>query len=153
VPGFDFPGTVHRLHEDLFRTRKARCESQIVGYGEVRSHGRGAGTNTVQSTLAVAYLSAAGEHPRERYVVESINVVLFWLVPIFYSFDIIPAKFHFIYQYNPLAILVLALRNILLDGSAPPSLLMWKLFGSSLLVFAGGWFIFQSLQRRFYEYL
>src|ERR1700724_1625055 len=66
VPGFDFPGTVHRLHEDLFGTRKARCESQIVGYGEVRSHGRGAGTDTVQSTLAVAYLSAAGEHPRER---------------------------------------------------------------------------------------
>jgi hypothetical protein len=66
VPGFDFSGTVHRLHEDLLRTHKARCESQIVGYGEVRSHGRGTGTNTVQSTLAVAYLSAAGEHPRER---------------------------------------------------------------------------------------
>jgi ABC-type polysaccharide/polyol phosphate export permease len=88
-----------------------------------------------------------------RYVVESINVVLFWLVPIFYSFNIIPARFHFIYQYNPLAILVLALRNILLDGSAPPLLLMWKLLVSSVLVFAGGWFIFQSLQRRFYEYL
>jgi lipopolysaccharide transport system permease protein len=88
-----------------------------------------------------------------RYVVDSANVVLFWLVPIFYSFEIIPERYHFIYHYNPVAALVLALRKILMEASAPPFSLMWKLALSSLLVFAAGWYIFRRLERRFFEHL
>jgi ABC-type polysaccharide/polyol phosphate export permease len=88
-----------------------------------------------------------------RYVVESSNTVMFWLVPIFYSFEIIPERYHTIYQLNPVAALVLALRKILMEASAPPPTLIWKLMGSSLLIFVIGWAIFQSLQRRFYEHL
>jgi ABC-type polysaccharide/polyol phosphate export permease len=88
-----------------------------------------------------------------RYVVDSANVVLFWLVPIFYSFESIPERYHFIYHYNPVAALVLALRKILMEGTAPPFSLMWKLALSSLLVFAAGWYIFRRLERRFFEHL
>jgi ABC-type polysaccharide/polyol phosphate export permease len=88
-----------------------------------------------------------------RYVVESINTMLFWLVPIFYPFEVISQRYREIYQYNPVAAVVLALRNILLDGHAPPSTLLFKLFLSSFVVFGLGLVIFQKLERRFYEYL
>lgn len=88
-----------------------------------------------------------------RYVVESANTVLFWLVPIFYSFTIIPAKYREIYQYNPVAAMVLACRNILLDGVAPPHALLLKLAFSSCLVFAAGFATFRLLRRGFYDYL
>ncbi len=88
-----------------------------------------------------------------RYVIESANVVLFWMVPIFYPFSVVPAKYREIYQLNPVAALVLASRNILLDGIPPPTSLLLKLVASSTLVFAAGFTVFRALRRRFYDYL
>ncbi len=88
-----------------------------------------------------------------RYVVESANTVLFWLVPIFYSFNVIPHAYSEIYQLNPLAALILALRNIVLDGTAPRTELLLKLTLSSLLMFGLGWGVFRNLKQRFYDYL
>lgn len=88
-----------------------------------------------------------------RYVVESANVVLFWLVPIFYQFSEIPARFRDIYQLNPVAALVLACRNILLDGRPPAESLLIKLAVSSVVVFAAGLGTFRLLRHRFYDYL
>jgi ABC-type polysaccharide/polyol phosphate export permease len=88
-----------------------------------------------------------------RYVVESANVVLFWLVPIFYPFSIIPAKYHNIYQLNPVAALVLASRNILLEGVAPPASLLIKLALCSTVTLLVGLLVFRKLQGKFYNYL
>lgn len=88
-----------------------------------------------------------------QYVVESVNAILFWLVPIFYSFSVIPQQYRDVYQFNPVAALVLALRNILLDASAPPSSLLLKLCFSSLLVLGAGLFTFRKLKDGFYDYL
>jgi ABC-type polysaccharide/polyol phosphate export permease len=88
-----------------------------------------------------------------RYIVESTNTVLFWLVPIFYSFKVIPAAYSEIYQFNPIAALVLASRHILLDGVTPPRPLLFKLALSSTFVFVAGFATFRALRRRFYDYL
>jgi ABC-type polysaccharide/polyol phosphate export permease len=88
-----------------------------------------------------------------RYVVESCNTILFWLVPIFYDFTIIPRRYREIYQFNPVSALVLALRNILLDGVPPPSSLLLKLALSSFFMLFVGLAVFQRLKRRFYDYL
>lgn len=88
-----------------------------------------------------------------RYVVESANTVLFWLVPIFYSFAIIPPAYHALYQYNPIAAVVMACRNVLLEAKAPPSSLLEKLVLVSLGFLVFGFWFFGRLKRRFADYL
>ncbi len=88
-----------------------------------------------------------------RYVVESVNTVMFWLVPVFYSFSIIPPQYAAVYLWNPIAALVLSLRKVLLDGQAPVPQTLANLVIASVVTFAAGWLIFQRVKSRFYEYL
>jgi ABC-type polysaccharide/polyol phosphate export permease len=88
-----------------------------------------------------------------RYIVESVNTVLFWMVPIFYSFAIIPSRYWDLYQFNPVAALILCMRTILLDAKAPALSTMLKLTTSSVVVFGAGWIVFRHLKRRFYDHL
>jgi lipopolysaccharide transport system permease protein len=88
-----------------------------------------------------------------RYVVDSANTVLFWLVPIFYSFAIIPQQFREIYLWNPIAALVMAMRDILLEAKPPANSLMIKLTFGSFACFAVGLLVFRKLKERFYDYL
>jgi ABC-type polysaccharide/polyol phosphate export permease len=88
-----------------------------------------------------------------RYVVEAATAVLFWIVPVFYPFSIIPRRFHEIYQLNPVAALVLALRNILLEAVPPPTALLVKLCLSSLVMLGIGLYVFRKLEEGFYDYL
>jgi lipopolysaccharide transport system permease protein len=88
-----------------------------------------------------------------RYVVESANTILFYLVPIFYGFESIPLKFQGVYGLNPVSALVLALRNILMNAEPPGTILMWKLGLGSLATLMVGWTIFRALERRFYDHL
>jgi len=88
-----------------------------------------------------------------RYIVESANTLLFWMVPIFYSFEIIPAKYAQVYELNPVAALVLCLRNILLHGTAPPMSTFYKLAVVSFATFAMGLWLFRWGKSAFYEHI
>ncbi len=88
-----------------------------------------------------------------RYVVESANMVLFWVVPIFYGFQNIPPQYRSVYQYNPIAAVVLACRDVLIEGRMPASSLLIKLVLVSLLSLLLGLAIFGRLKRRFADYL
>jgi len=88
-----------------------------------------------------------------RYVVESVNTVMFWMVPIFYSFSMIPAAYSDLYKLNPLAALILALRNILIDAQPPRWELIVKLTSVSLVMFVIGLMVLRRLKSRFYDYL
>jgi len=88
-----------------------------------------------------------------RYIVESVNVVLFWLVPIFYSFTMVPQQYKSLYEFNPVAALVLATQHVILGHRSPPHTLMWKMALVSVVFLLVGSVIFTRLRRRFYRYL
>jgi ABC-type polysaccharide/polyol phosphate export permease len=88
-----------------------------------------------------------------RYVVESFNTALFWLVPIFYPFSMIPQQFSEIYEYNPVAALVLAMREIVLEARMPRDVLLMKLTVASFSMLIVGLMMFRQLKPRFYNHL
>jgi ABC-type polysaccharide/polyol phosphate export permease len=88
-----------------------------------------------------------------RYVVESTNLVLFWLVPIFYSFDRIGPDYRWLYEYNPVATVIFVTRRILLLQAAPPLVTMTKLTAVSFLTFAVGAYVFHRIKRNFADHL
>jgi homopolymeric O-antigen transport system permease protein len=88
-----------------------------------------------------------------RYIVDSVNTVLFWIVPIFYSFDAIPAKYVEVYQLNPVAAMVLCLRNILMKATAPPTSTLWKLTLVSTATMIVGLAVFRKGKGAFYEHI
>jgi ABC-type polysaccharide/polyol phosphate export permease len=88
-----------------------------------------------------------------RYLVESTNTVLFWLVPIVYTISSPSWIYAEIDNSNPLSALILAMRRILMEGQMPGWSLLYKLTGVSLFMFAVGFLVFQRMKRRFYDYL
>src|SRR5260370_696223 len=103
--------------------------------------------------LALA-TSAINVYVRDtRYIVESINTGLFWLVPIFFRFETIPRKLVEFYQFNPVAALVLCLRNILLQAIPPPTSTVLKLSAVAFGTFAFGMLIFRKGKDAFYEHI
>ncbi len=103
--------------------------------------------------MALAFSALDVYYRDTRYVVESANLVLFWLVPIFYSLDQVPREFTILYQFNPLAAVVLACRRIFLDSMPPPESLLRNLTLVSVSALAAGLVIFGQMKKRFADYL
>lgn len=87
-----------------------------------------------------------------RYVVESANLVLFWLVPVFYSSDRIAKQYLFILD-NPVATVVVLLRKILLNAESPDAATLLKLTAVSITFFLAGLIVFRRMKPRFYEHI
>ena len=105
------------------------------------------------SGLALA-LAAAHVFVRDtKYLLESFFLVLFWLVPVFYSFELIPAPYRAAYEWNPVAALVLALRSVVLAGEAPPAALLGKLAVTCVFCFVVGRMVFARFQPRVAEHV
>jgi lipopolysaccharide transport system permease protein len=44
---------------------------------------------------------------------------MFWLTPVFYPVQLIPNRYRAAYELNPVAALIVSLRNVLVDGRMP----------------------------------
>ncbi len=88
-----------------------------------------------------------------RYLVEASNVVMFWLVPIFYSFGMVPERFRMLYFMNPITGVVVANRDVLLQNRAPQATVLAPLIIISLLCLVLGFAVFDRLERNLADQL
>jgi ABC-type polysaccharide/polyol phosphate export permease len=88
-----------------------------------------------------------------RYIVESANTVLFWLVPIFYGFESIPPRLKVVYQFNPIAALVFCMRDIILHGLSPNTVTMMLLAAVASGTLLVGLVVFRLGKDAFYEHI
>ncbi len=88
-----------------------------------------------------------------QYVVESINLVMFWLVPIFYGFDNIPTGYVWLYEINPLAAVIFVSRRILIQGTPPPLITLLKMVAVSLASLGVGAYVFGRIKKDFADFL
>ncbi|NTV52302.1 MAG: ABC transporter permease [Candidatus Firestonebacteria bacterium] len=78
--------------------------------------------------------------------------LLFYFTPVFYSETMIPAKYHYFIQINPLSTLIISWRNLFLNGQ-----INWMYiaasFVSGLVFLAGGYWVYSKLSWKFAEVL
>lgn len=88
-----------------------------------------------------------------RYLVESFNLVLFWLTPIFYKFEQVPAGFADVLAWAPVTPALLALRQVLIDGTAPDAVLIFRLVVLAVASAGVGLYVFRQQDRTITDYL
>ncbi len=99
-------------------------------------------------------LSALTVYVRDtRYAVESINTVLFWVVPVFYPVAMVPERWRTIYFLNPITCLVVGTRNVLLDHAPPALPILINMIVVTILTTITGVVAFRLLKPKFYNYL
>jgi ABC-type polysaccharide/polyol phosphate export permease len=98
------------------------------------------------SVLNVIYRDVA-------YLVSTSLLILYWLTPIIYPIDVIPQPYQTVLRCNPLAGVLIALRDAVMLGQAP-SLRGWAAVILPI-AFAGavGWAIFRHYERMVLDYV
>ncbi len=96
-------------------------------------------------TLGLSYfLASVGVFIRDVGALTSIlTTMLLFLSPIFYPLAAVPARFHFIYRLNPVAVFVEEARKVAVWGVLPDWiwLAFAGLFSLSVLIFGFLWFM------------
>lgn len=87
--------------------------------------------------------------PDLQYIVSSLSGLLIFITPVFYSIEMVPISFRWLYRLNPLATYIIELRKSLImnDIISFPALIVSVL--SSLLVLATGRIVFAKLRPSF----
>jgi lipopolysaccharide transport system permease protein len=87
------------------------------------------------------------------HVIGIVLLVLYFMTPVFYSAEMVPAKLKFILLFNPLALIIESVRQVLMYGQWPG----WAALGIvtllSIVVFQLGYFWFMKTKRGFADVL
>lgn len=79
--------------------------------------------------------------------------VLMFLTPIFYSKDVVPERFAWIYQINPVAHIIDMYRSVFMEGMLPSLLNVAVTGGVCLLIYMLGYVWYMNLKKSFADFL
>lgn len=111
----------------------------------------------VEYILALGFtmvMSAVTVYFRDlEYVLSILTLAWQFMTPVMYSVDQVPEEVRWIFLFNPMTYIITAYRDILYYGNVPKleNLLSAVILG--IVMLAGGWMIFDRLQKRFVEEL
>lgn len=83
------------------------------------------------------------------HVISVIMMVWMFLTPIFYTESMVPDKYKFLIAINPMAYLVRAYRDILLNNRLPSIADLIPFISISIILFLGGYVFFDKTQHKF----
>jgi lipopolysaccharide transport system permease protein len=75
----------------------------------------------------------------------------FFVTPVFYDINTVPAKYLHLFRLNPMAHIVEAYRELLLQGKMPDAVLLLSLYFVSLIILGLGYLMFRNASPRFVE--
>ena len=84
-----------------------------------------------------------------RYLVGVGLILWFYLTPILYPVDIVPARYAILFDLNPNALFINAYRRVLLQGISPGPERLLLGIGIALLVFLIGYYLFKRMEPNF----
>ncbi len=84
-----------------------------------------------------------------RYLVQVGLLAWMYLTPVFYPVDIVPPRYGFIFDLNPMSVFINAYRQVLFVGQSPDVGHMGIAIAVSVVVFFAGYWVFRSLGRGF----
>lgn len=84
-----------------------------------------------------------------QYVINLVILLWFYLTPVIYPIEMFPEHYRWIFQLNPMAVLINAYREVLLNGNAPNVLSLGLAFGASLVLLGVAQWIFKKLEGQF----
>lgn len=100
------------------------------------------------------WVASLGVYLRDiQQLVGIVTQVLFFMTPIFYPASIVPEKFRWILEINPLSIVVDQTRNLFLFGQVPDVYPMLILYAAAIAIFQLGLVWFSNTKKGFADVL
>lgn len=88
-----------------------------------------------------------------RHMTEMTLPLLFWMTPILYPVERVPAPIQMFFQVNPLAAYTIAYQDVVFRGQMPATLVMWTMMAWAVVSPLVGYAVFRRYYTRLVEEL
>ena len=96
------------------------------------------------------FLAAANLFYRDiQYLLSLIILIWMYLTPVIYSTELFPEKYRWIFQLNPMAVIINAYRQVILAGGIPNLRSLAIALALSVILLIGGYKFFKKLEGVF----
>src|SRR5205823_148278 len=98
------------------------------------------------SVLNVIYRDVA-------YLVSTSLMLLYWLTPIVYPFEIVSERYRRIMILNPFGAILIGMRDAIMHGVWPSRMVWLGMLAPTAIVVVAGWLIFRHYERVALDYV